>query len=61
MLQKPTKKIFRLNAIIDGHIIAGQVAFSPAPQPGIFTELARFEAEKVLTHQVREEIAAGRL
>ena len=61
MPQKPTQKIFRLNALIDGHIIVGQVAFSPAPQPGVFTELARFEAERVLAHAVREEIAAGRL
>ena len=28
---------------------------------GIMTELARFEAERILDHMVREEIAAGRL
>jgi hypothetical protein len=61
MIQKPTTKTFRLNTIIDGHIIAGKVAFSPAPQPGILTELARFEAERVLERLVKEEIAAGRL
>ena len=61
MNQKLTTKTFRLNTIIDGHIIAGKVAFSPAPQPGVFTELARFEAGRVLAHMVREEIAAGRL
>jgi len=61
MDKKPRKKIFRLHALIDGHIIKGQVAFSPAPEPGIMTELAKFEAERLLTHLVREEIASGRL
>src|ERR1035438_5186629 len=61
MSKKPNKKTFHLNALIDGHIISGTVALSPAPQPGIFTELARFEAERVLAHAVREAIAAGRL
>jgi hypothetical protein len=61
MLTKSTKKIFRLSTIIDGHIVSGRVAFSPAPEPGIFTELARFEAERILVEMVREEIAAGRL
>ena len=61
MAQKPDKKIFHLNALIDGHLITGTVRVSPAPQPGIFTELARFEAERMLTQMVREEIARGRL
>ena len=58
---KPRQKIFTLNALIDGHIIRGEVSVSPAPEPGIMTELARFEAERALTHLVREEIKAGRL
>jgi hypothetical protein len=61
MARKPNKKTFHLNAIIDGHIIAGEVSFSPAPQPGIFSELARFEAQRILEHQVRDYIATGRL
>ena len=61
MAQKPRKKVFTLNTLIDGHIISGHVAFSPAPEPGIMTELARFEAERLLTHMVKEEIASGRL
>ena len=61
MDQKPRKKVFTLNTLIDGHIIKGQVAFSPAPEPGIMTELARFEAKRLLTHMVKEEIASGRL
>jgi hypothetical protein len=61
MDQKPRKKVFTLNTLIDGHIIRGHVAFSPAPEPGIMTELARFEAERLLTHTVKEEIASGRL
>jgi hypothetical protein len=61
MDKKPTRKTFRLSTIIAGHVIDGTVAFSPAPQPGIFTELAKFEAHRILAYLVREEIAAGRL
>jgi hypothetical protein len=61
MNMKPSQKTFRLSAIVAGHIIDGTVAFSPAPQPGIFTELAAFEAQRILAHLVTEEIAAGRL
>src|ERR1051326_7628687 len=38
MDQKPRKKVFTLNTLIDGHIIRGHVAFSPAPEPGIMTD-----------------------
>ena len=61
MSKKPTQKTFRLSTIIDGHIIAGTVAFSPAPQPGILTELAKFEAHRILAHLVSREIEEGRL
>jgi len=61
MNKKPNQKTFRLSTVVDGHIIDGKVSFSPAPQPGILTELARFEAERILSHMVAEEIAAGRL
>jgi hypothetical protein len=61
METKPSKKVFRLNAIIARRIICGYVAVSPAPPPGVLTELAKFEAERVLAHRVREEISAGRL
>jgi hypothetical protein len=61
METKTRKKVFTLNALIDGHIIRGEVAISPAPEPGIMTELARFEAERALTHAVREAIKAGQL
>jgi hypothetical protein len=61
MAKKPSQKTFRLSTIIDGNIIDGKVSFFPAPLPGILTELARFEAERILTHMVAEEIAAGRL
>jgi hypothetical protein len=61
MNRKRNQKTFRLSAIVAGHIINGTVAFSPAPQPGILTELAKFEAERILAHMVSEEIAAGRL
>ena len=61
MPQKPNQKIFRLNAIVQGHLIAGTVAFSPAPKPGILTELARSEAERLLAELANTDIAAGRL
>ena len=61
MHTKPTTKVFPLNALIEGHIIRAKIAFSPAPAPGVFTELARFEAERLLEHLVRTEIEAGRL
>ena len=61
MHQKQSHKQFCLNAIISDRIIVGVVRFSPAPAPGVLTELAKFEAERVLTHAVQEEIAAGRL
>jgi hypothetical protein len=61
MSKKPTTKRFHLDAIVAGRIISGDVAFSPAPEPGILTELARFEAERLLEHMVKEEIASGSL
>jgi hypothetical protein len=61
MNTKPKDKIFTLNTIIDGHIIRGQVRFSPPPEAGIMTEIARFEAERILAELIREEIADGRL
>jgi len=60
-MKEENQKIFRLNTIIDGRIISGYVTFSPAPQPGVLTELARFEAQRVLTYTVREAIAQGRI
>jgi hypothetical protein len=61
MSTKPKEKTFTLNTIIDGHIIRGQVRFSPAPVPGIMTEIARLDAERLLAQVVRDEIADGRL
>lgn len=61
MNQKSTQQIVRLSAIISGHIIDGTVTFSPAPEPGVLAELAKFEAQRILSDMVSEEIAAGRL
>ena len=61
MNTKPTQQVVRLNAIVDGHIIDGTVIFSPAPKPGIFGELAKFEAQRIVADMLTEEIAAGRL
>jgi hypothetical protein len=61
MPRKTTQKTFHLNTLIHGHLIAGTVHVSPAPEPGIFTELARFEAERLLAELLQEEVKAGRL
>ena len=61
MHQKPTQQIIQLSAIVSGHLIGGTVTFSPAPESGILSELAKFEARRILTAIVEEEIAAGRL
>ena len=61
MDKKPSQKTIRLSAIISGHVVEGMVTFSPAPQPGILSELANFEARRILAHVVEEEISAGRL
>ncbi len=61
MHQKPTQQTIQLSAIISGYLVDGKVTFSPAPEPGIFSELAKFEARRILTAMVEEEIAAGRL
>jgi hypothetical protein len=61
MDKKSNTKVFTLSTIIEGRIIHGRVSFSPAPDPGIMTELARFEAGRILNHFVGEELRAGRL
>src|SRR5258708_5231495 len=61
MSQKSNTQIVRLGAIVNGHLIDGTVSFSPAPEPGVLSELAKFEARRILAHMVEEEIAAGRL
>lgn len=61
MDKKSNTKVFTMSTIIEGNIVSGKVSFSPAPEPGIMTELARFEAQRIITHMVTEEIDAGRL
>jgi hypothetical protein len=64
MAQKSNQQIVHLNALIEGRIICGKIAFSPAPLPGVFAELAKFEAQRLLAHvveEVEEDILAGRL
>ena len=58
---KPTKQVVHLGAIISGHIVSGTVSFSPAPEIGILSELAKFEARRIFTNMIMEEIEAGRL
>ena len=60
-MARKSESQFYLFEALGKNSLVGHVAFSPAPQPGVLTELARFEAERVLAHAVREEIAAGRL
>ena len=59
MHQKPTQQTIQLSTIISGHLIDGEVTFSPAPEPGILSELAKFEARRILTAMIEEEISAG--
>ena len=61
MDETETKQIVRLTAIFSGHLIDGIVTFSPAPREGVLSELARFEAQRIFSHVVEEEAAAGRL
>jgi len=61
MARNTTHKTFHLNAVFNGHLIAGVVRVSPAPAAGISTALARFEAEHLLAEFLYNEIAAGRL
>jgi hypothetical protein len=61
MREKSNQQTIRLSAVVSGHLIDGSVSFSPAPQLGILSELAKFEARRILTAMVQEEIEAGRL
>jgi hypothetical protein len=61
MNEKSPQQIIRLSTIVSGHIIDGTVTFSPAPQSGVLSELAKFEAERILTQIVSDEIENGRL
>jgi hypothetical protein len=61
MSERQTHQTIQLSTIVSGHVIDGKVTFSPAPEPGILSELAKFEARRILTAMVEEEIAAGRL
>jgi hypothetical protein len=61
MKQKQTTQNFPQLAIINDRLVAGTVSFSPAPAPGILSELADFEAQRIFRHLIEEEIEAGRL
>lgn len=56
-----TQTIFPLCVIIDGHIVSGAVSYCPAPPAGVLSEVARLEAELLLVHTIRQDIASGRL
>jgi hypothetical protein len=60
-MKEKTTQTIHLSAVISGHLIDGTVTFSPAPSPGILSELAKFEARRILAQIVFEEIGAGRL
>jgi len=61
MDETETKQIVRLTTIFSGHLIDGTVTFSPAPREGALSELARFEAQRIFSDIVAEEVDAGRL
>jgi hypothetical protein len=56
MSQKPTQEIIHLAGVIGGHLVDGTVSFSPAPSTGILSELAKFEARRIFTALVEEEL-----
>lgn len=58
MPRKTIEKTFGLNAVINGHLVAGFVSISPAPQPGILTEVARLDAERIFAETVRADLAS---
>jgi hypothetical protein len=61
MNQKTDQQVVHVVGIIAGHLVDGTVSFSPAPQLGIFSELAKFAARRILTDMVEEEIRQGRI
>jgi hypothetical protein len=61
MNETETKQIVRLTTVFSGHLIDGTVTFSPAPREGVLSELATFEAQRIFSHVVKEEVDAGRL
>jgi hypothetical protein len=61
MLRKTIEKTFALNAVIDGHLVAGFVSFSPAPEPGVLTEVARLDAERIFAEAVRADLSSEAL
>ena len=61
MDKKPNNKVFTIGTIIEGKMIQGEVLFSPAPEPGIMTEIAAFDAERLVSRLVAEDILSGRL
>jgi hypothetical protein len=61
MAEIRNKQTFHVATIIRGHLIDATVSFSPAPPPGVFSALAKFEAERIVTYMVEEEINAGTL
>ena len=61
MLLKPNHQTIQLCGIVAGRLISGTVTFSPALRPGVLSELAKFEAQRLLAHLVEEDIRTGRL
>jgi len=61
MNQKSNQQVVHLAGIVGGYLIDGTVTFSPAPQAGILSELAKFEACRIVAAAVEEEIRQGRL
>ena len=61
MDKKSNTKLFTMSTIIAGQIVRGEVSFSPAPEPGIMTELAKFEARRIVADMISDEIDAGGL
>lgn len=56
MDKKSNTKVFTLVTILDGNLIHGQVTLSPAPEPGIMTEIAKLDAQRMVAEMVFEDL-----
>jgi hypothetical protein len=59
MSKRQTTKLFYPTTTVAGWVFFCEVSFSPAPEPGVLTELARFEAQRLINHLAAEEIETG--
>jgi hypothetical protein len=57
MNRKRNQTAFRFCTIVGNNLVDVSVMFEPAPPPGGFAELAKFEAELIFLNAVRQKIS----